>query len=148
MTKYFFGESKFLVFPHFFTVQCGKKRNSLTENIFRQINYLTSNFFSKTIDFTKFLWNFCNFHSVHTIWRNFCENNSTSQSALRIILPFLDPSRFKLKNDSSRVDFWRLTSSLSDWLKTLAMHTVAKYPLLNQFIVKFFSKTLIWQKQL
>ena len=34
---------------------CGKMKNLLTEKIFRQINYVFSNFFSKTVTFTKFV---------------------------------------------------------------------------------------------
>ena len=63
-------------FCMFFTVQCGKTRNSLTEKKFRQITYLiislvkamlSRNFCEKNVRD-----NFCNFHS--TVWKltNFC----------------------------------------------------------------------------
>ena len=74
MTKYFFGETEFFIFPHC-TVWKNEKF-TLTQNFSRQINYLvillvkpllSRNFCQKRVRA-----NVCNFHTVYyaTLWKN------------------------------------------------------------------------------
>ena len=86
LTKYFFGETKFFIFPH-----CGNYGNLLPLKKYF-VKHLFSNFFSKTVTFTKFLPKYAevnsrNFHTVHSIvdfwlfsWNHFF-NQSFSNTA-------------------------------------------------------------------
>ena len=63
-------------FRKFHTAQCGKTRNCLTEKIFREINSLITNLFSKSFDFTKFLSKMCEREFAHCANKHmhYCKN--------------------------------------------------------------------------